>query len=137
DSLWKQALAIKNDSLKAIEVCKIANMFYDTGNKPAMEKAITLAREIFVKVKPVSAEVELFRLLADVHGDAGDATKRMLYNDSIIVVSKKAGYKLGEGIGNMGKAMAYARDGNMDEALRLIKPAIEIFEQLKEDGHLA
>jgi signal transduction histidine kinase len=112
DSLWKQALAIKNDSLKAIEVCKIANMFYDT-------------------------EVVLFRLLADVHGDAGDATKRMLYNDSIIVVSKKAGYKLGEGIGNMGKAMAYARDGNMDEALRLIKPAIEIFEQLKEDGHLA
>lgn len=137
DSLWRQALAIKNDSLKAVEVCKMANMFYDTGNKPAMEKAITLARKIFVKVKPVNAEVELFRLLADVNGDAGDVSKRILYNDSIIFVSKKAGYKLGEGIGNMGKAMAYALDGNMDKALKLIKPAIIIFEEQKNDELLA
>jgi len=137
DSLWKEALAIKNDSIKAIEVCKMANLFYDIGNKPAMEKAITVAKKIFVKIKPVSAEVELFRLLADINGDAGNVEKRLLYNDSIIFVSKKAGYKTGEGIGYMGKATAYSRDGNMDEALKLMKPAIIIFEEQKEDGLLA
>ncbi|TJZ61495.1 tetratricopeptide repeat protein [Sphingobacterium olei] len=137
DSLWRQVLAIKNDSLRAVEVCKMAHTFYDTGNKPAMEKAITMARKIFVNTKPVSAEVELLRLLADVHGDAGDATKRILYSDSIIFVSKKAAYKLGEGIGYMEKAMAYALDGNMDEALKLIKPAIIIFEEQKDDELLA
>jgi hypothetical protein len=110
DSLWKHTLSIKSDSLKALEVCKMANLFFDIGDKTSMEKAIAVARDLFETVKPVSAEVELYRLLADVYGDAGDVAKRHLYNDSIIEVSKKAGYVLGEGMGYMGKAMAVSRN---------------------------
>ena len=137
DSIWKKAKTLKNDTLKLKEYLKAANLFYDVGKKDEVEAILNECRTIFRKTKPVAEEVELYRLMGDIYGYGGDAKKRMLYADSMLNISKKAGYKFGEAKGLLAKAVAYSFASNMEEAIKYYTPAAALFQSMGENEWLA
>ena len=137
EELLKQAATEKADTSKLKLLVEAANQLYDLGQKEKMLTTIEQVRQLITTTQFVPAQIELYRLLADYYGFSGNAAMRHSYADSMIAVSRKANYVLGEGKGLATKALAFVIDFKMEKATEYYKAAIPIFEKVNDYKWLA
>ena len=137
DELLKKATIEKADTSKLKLLVEAANQLYDLGQTEKMLTVIEQSRQLIATTQFVPAQIELYRLLADYYGFGGNAAMRHSYADSMIAVSRKANYVLGEGKGLATKALAFVIDFKMEKATEYYKAAIPIFEKVNDYKWLA
>lgn len=137
DSLLKIAALEKSDTAKLKLLVETANRLYDMGQKDKMLTVVEQCRQLLKKTPFVPSQIEIYRLLADYYGFGGQPDHRHLYADSMITLSRKANYILGEGKGLATKALAFVIDLKMEKATEHYKAAISIFEKVNDTKWLA
>ena len=137
EELLKRAATEKADTSKLKLLVEAANQLYDLGQTEKMLTVVEQFRQLFATTQFVPAQIELYRLLADYYGFGGNAAMRHSYADSMIAVSRKANYVLGEGKGLATKALAFVIDFKMEKATEYYKAAIPIFEKVNDYKWLA
>ena len=137
DELLKKATIEKADTSKLKLLVEAANQLYDLGQTEKMLTVIEQSRQLIATTQFVPAQIELYRLLADYYGFGGKPEMRHLYADSMISLSRKAKFNLGEGKGLATKALAYVVDFKMEKATENYKAAIPIFEKENDYKWLA
>ena len=137
DELLKQAATEKADTSKLKLLVEAANQLYDLGQKEKMQLVVAECMQLIETTQFVPSQIELYRLLADFYGFGGKPEMRHLYADSMIALSRKAKYDLGEGKGLATKALAFVIDFKMEKATEYYKDAIPIFEKLNDYPWLA
>jgi len=132
DALLKRVASEKADTSKLKLLVEAANQLYDLGQTEKMLTVVEQSRQLFATNQFVPAQIDLYRLLADYYGFGGKPEMRHLYADSMISLSRKANYILGEGKGLATKALAFVIDFKMEKATEYYKAAIPIFEKVNE-----
>lgn len=129
NKILKEAEAQTTDTLKAKLLVEAALVFYSNNQRSEMMATVTKARQLLIKNKHLPAMVNMYDLLSKYYGTSGQPSLRHLYTDSIILVSRNAGYEAGIARGLLAKAIAYSYDENPEAALAPLEEALTIFQK--------